>query len=163
MYNLYYYTFSVPVCTWYILVHTVTKPVHTKYPVPVMLFRIPDVGPRLCYCQPSLSWDLKLINSHPGRVGRWATKFRAGSRNKSFEEPWNLVNSSKSHLRPDTLKAILGSAQHLRHLLASTSESSLRLPKSESRQPNFSPPSTVYLLCTIPHPFYLLLVLSLAQ
>ncbi len=39
---LYYYTFYVPVCTRYVLVRTGSKPVHTKYPIPVMRFTIPD-------------------------------------------------------------------------------------------------------------------------
>ncbi len=40
--SLYYYTFSVPLCTWYVLVRTSSKPVRTKYPIPVMRFTIPD-------------------------------------------------------------------------------------------------------------------------
>ncbi len=40
--SLYYYTFPVPVCTWYILVRTSSEQVRTKYPIPVMLFTIPD-------------------------------------------------------------------------------------------------------------------------
>ncbi len=41
--SLYYYTFPVPVCTWYVLVRTGSEPVRTKYPIPVMLFTIPEV------------------------------------------------------------------------------------------------------------------------
>ncbi len=37
---LYYDPFPVPVCTWYVLVHTASEQVHTKYPIPVMLFTI---------------------------------------------------------------------------------------------------------------------------
>ncbi len=43
---LYSYSYPVPVCTWYVLVRTGSKPVHTKYPVPVMRLTIPDVSPR---------------------------------------------------------------------------------------------------------------------
>ncbi len=39
--SLYYYTFSVLVCTWYVLVRTGSDPERTKYPIPVML-TIPD-------------------------------------------------------------------------------------------------------------------------
>jgi hypothetical protein len=40
--GLYYYTFPVPVCTWYVLVRTASEQVCTKYPVPVMHITIPD-------------------------------------------------------------------------------------------------------------------------
>ncbi len=42
--SLYYFTFPVQVCTWYVQVHTSSKLVHTKYPVPVMLLTIPDAS-----------------------------------------------------------------------------------------------------------------------
>jgi hypothetical protein len=42
--SLYYYTFVVPVCTWYVQVRTGSEQVRTKYPIPVMLFTIPDDG-----------------------------------------------------------------------------------------------------------------------
>ncbi len=38
---LYSYSFPVPVCTRYVLVRTSFKPVHTKYPVPVMSIQPP--------------------------------------------------------------------------------------------------------------------------
>ncbi len=40
--GLYYCTFPVLVCTRYVLVCTGSEPVHTKYPVPVIHFTIPD-------------------------------------------------------------------------------------------------------------------------
>jgi hypothetical protein len=46
--GLYYYIFLVPVCTWYVPVRTASKPVHTKYPIPVMRFTIPGVLLELC-------------------------------------------------------------------------------------------------------------------
>ncbi len=41
--SLYYYTIPVLVCTEYALVRTGSEQVHTKYPIPVMRFTIPDV------------------------------------------------------------------------------------------------------------------------
>jgi hypothetical protein len=40
--GMYYYAFPIPVCTRYVPVRTSSEPVLTKYPIPVMLFTIPD-------------------------------------------------------------------------------------------------------------------------
>jgi hypothetical protein len=50
---LYSYSFPVLVCTWYVPVRTCSKPVHTKYPVPVMRLTIPDASFGVGHCHAS--------------------------------------------------------------------------------------------------------------